>query len=253
MTGSIVMNWIDLGFLSVFVSALLVVGFYYIRYRLRVRRVIKAANTIRETHFEQILEAIENIGTCSSGAALLYENGVTNDEKYLITIPSKLDSPWAGRTIRIIEAEQKDVDVKVEFILTDSEVQQLGHTVYKSLRVPRIKTKNGKEQYVWAYSRYLTMSPLLKQLFKGIETADFKEMALANVIRGKINILGGLSWIQNVEFPNCPECKKRMKFLFQFWGGLLPKSYQFDRTEAEVYVFSCYQHQDTLIPVIQFS
>ena len=87
-------------------------------------------------------------------------------------------------------------------------------------------------------------SELLAYLLStGLATFEFDGINQARI--------GGTpAWIQDPEFPVCPQCGKRMKFILQLPGSLLhKKGFQ----EATFYLFGCKQHPENIQSVEQYS
>jgi hypothetical protein len=213
----------------------------------RWNKLCRVALYIKIKHLNEILDEIENIGTQTSNALMLVKQpDLCTDERYGLTISEKIDSIWSGKSVifKIVE----DIE---PLIVDGSGVNQLGKHKFRPVLVPRIKLKNDKEQNIWAENKYIQSSAKIRHLMSEIPENYQAEM-LAKVIGSTVLIGGGLSWIQNPEFPNCSICNKRMTFILQLSGYWFPKNVEFDVGCAEIYLFGCKDHPDVIQKVIQF-
>ena len=225
------------------VAGFAALAFIILRYYLRWKKIRAYADAQWNEHNNEIVKAIESIGEEEPEALLLFIDGDRRYERLSINIPHSIGSPWSGRHFAI-EAKDK-FDVKLT-----SPVEKISNE-YISLLVPRIKLKNGKSQNVWSASRYLNKSNVLNELLSKLNIKE-REEALNYLLENAVKVNGGLSWVQNAEFPVCDVCKKRMKFIFQLSGTKFIKNKHFDIHESEIYVFGCAKHMEEIKNVIQF-
>ncbi len=160
---------------------------------------------------------------------------------------------------RVISAE---VGSDVGFRLSSSNASEpiLRGEVYRIIPVPRKATKSGKARNQFSPSKYVANNPdlltalaavcprypvelLAYLLAAGGETFEFDPMFQAR-------IGGSPSWVQDAEFPNCSECKKRMSLILQLPGSMLPGK---KLPEGTFFFFGCSEHPENTKTVEQFA
>jgi len=234
--------------MSIFFKIVLLVLFsalilFVTKYFLKHKKILDVSKAAWARNKVGIIGAIEEIGEERSNALLLFLEDRNPTDKLTINISSSILSPWSGRSIEINTKDEVAVRLHAS-AFEDYERRS-------ELLVPKIKLKNGKSQYMWSPDRYLSKSRKLRSYFSELNQPDQSE-ALYRIIEKAIKINGGLSWVQNAEFPNCSICKKRMKFILQLSGLHFSKNKKYDIHESEIYVFGCTKHTDEIKPVIQF-
>lgn len=126
--------------------------------------------------------------------------------------------------------------------------------------MPRHLTKSGKARNTFSPSKYVAGNPRLLSalstvcpayptellaylLVAGAETFEFDPMFQAR-------IGGSPSWVQDAEFPECDQCRKRMSLILQVPGAVLPGK---PMGEGTFYFFGCAKHPDITRTVAQFA
>ncbi|MCW8964412.1 MAG: hypothetical protein OQL16_11505 [Gammaproteobacteria bacterium] len=131
--------------------------FFILKYYFRWKKIRAYADTQWDEHKSEIVKAIEAIGEETPESILLFMGSNRVTENLIITIPSSIESPWAGKSFDIRTTENMNIQLHTGSHEVNNETSML--------MVPRIKLKNGKSQNVWSPSRYLSKSKPLRSLF----------------------------------------------------------------------------------------
>jgi len=228
-----------------------------IRFNLKRRRIIQCAKGASADQLESVYAQVTQIGTETPSCAILARTNQRSggDQNWSIPIPSYVE-PWAGHAI----SAEFGPDVQFRFSSSTTPEPALRGVIYRIIPVPRIRTKGGKERNQFAPSRYVANSPKLLSalsaicpsypsdllaylLMAGAETFEFDPMFQAR-------IGGQPSWVQDAEFPQCDDCKKRMSLVLQLPGTMLPGK---PLASGTFYFFACAKHPDKTKTVGQFS
>jgi hypothetical protein len=238
-------------------AVVLLVGALLIRFNLKRRHVMRRAGAAAPEALEAVYAGIASLGTAASTCAVL---GRTNqqlggEDNWALPVPDCVDG-WAGRGI------EADAGPEPCFRLPDRAPADavLRGRVFRLVPVPRTATKDGRGRNRLTPSGYLVKNPRLQEalaaicprypaelltylLTPGAETFEFEPSFQAR--------LGGSpSWVQDAEFPNCPECGRRMEMILQLPGALLPGR---PLPEGTFYFFGCRQHPEQTRTVSQFA
>lgn len=225
-----------------------------VRFHKECKEYSENLQIIKNREFDNIITAIESIGTEPSTAILLVPDlDKANEEDYNIYIPENLNNPAAGKSISFEYNFENNDDFRAIFSGSRKK-QQIENIKFREIKVPRIQLKSGKSQNVWSYERYLKKSNELKNILSIFSNND-QVSALESIIHEFkcIKINGGYVWAQYAEFPKCSICNRNCVFVAQVPGYLFnKKKYKFDIQESEIYLFVCRTHTDQLETVIQF-
>jgi hypothetical protein len=240
--------------IAALVIPLAVVLIRFNRKRLYIIRCVEAADA---QQLEAIYTHLDQLGTQTPSCAVLARTNRRSgsDRDWCVPVPPFVE-PWAGRAIRA------DVASEVAFRLAGSAAPEpvLRGQVYRVVPVPRHLTKSGKARNQFSPSKYLAGNPQLLSalsavcpeypaellaylLAAGAETFEFDPMFQAR-------IGGSPSWVQDAEFPECSECRKRMSLILQLPGALLPGK---PMAEGTFFFFGCVNHPDKTKTVAQFA
>jgi len=224
------------------------------RKRLHIIRCAKAADS---QQLEAIYTQIDHLGTQTPSCAVLARTNRRSgsDGDWRVPVPSFVE-PWAGRTI------SPDVGSNEAFRFCPSNAAEpvLRGQVYRVVPVLRHLTKSGKARNQFSPDKYVASNPELLRalavvcprypaellaylLAAGAETFEFDPI-------GQARIGGSPSWVQDAEFPECDECKKRMSLVLQLPGAMLPGK---PLAEGTFFFFACVQHPDKTKTVAQFA
>jgi hypothetical protein len=228
-----------------------------IRFNLKRLRIIRCAGNASDAELEAIYAQIDSLGTETPSCAVLARTNRRSDSEgdWSIVVPSFVE-PWSGRTILA------DVGSDVAFRLACSGASEprLRGKVYRVVPVPRTLTKSGKARNQFSPSKYVAGNPDLMSalsavcpehptellaylLAAGAETFEFDPMFQAR-------IGGSPSWVQDAEFPECEQCRKRMSLILQLPGAMLPGK---PMAEGTFFFFACVRHPDNTRTVAQFA
>jgi hypothetical protein len=126
--------------------------------------------------------------------------------------------------------------------------------------VPRTRLKSGKLRNLFSPKRYLSGTPELTRALRevcpahpgellcyllcvGQESFEFEPIDQARV--GTVP-----AWVQDAEWPTCPQCRRRMSVILQIPGTLLwPKP----SPRGTFYWFGCKRHPERTETVAQFT
>lgn len=228
-----------------------------IRFNLRRLHIIRCAKSASAEQLEAIYARIDHLGTEAPSCAVLARTNRRSDgaQDWVIPVPAYVGA-WASRTISV------DTSPKVAFRFSTSAASEpvLRGQVYRVVPVPRHLTKSGKARNHFSPSKYLASDPQLLSalaavcpayprdllaylLAAGAETFEFDPMFQAR-------IGGSPAWVQDAEFPECMECRKRMSLILQLPGAMLPGK---PMGEGTFFFFACGKHPDKTKTVAQFA
>lgn len=228
-----------------------------IRFNRKRLHIIRCAHDASADQLEAIYSQIGQIGNEAPSCAVLARTNrpSANEGDWHLTVPSFVE-PWAGRSITV-EAGR---DVTFRFGQPSSVEPVLRGQIYRVVPVPRRTTKTGKARNQFSPNQYVAGNPELLRALEnvcpayptdllsyllaiGVETFEFDPMFQAR--------LGGSpSWVQDAEFPECDECRKRMNLVLQLPGTLLPGR---PLPRGTFYFFSCARHPEKTKTVAQFT
>lgn len=134
--------------------------------------------------------------------------------------------PWDGWALRIIPADDKvGIDRAVFDKNYQPDVASIFGEEFVHVLVPRIRLKSGKEQNRFQFNYYLKESEGLqraeKAAFPNLKSRDVQKLILNFYDQGKQTLClrncplfaAYPRWIQEPEFPKCPDCARRMLHL----------------------------------------
>ncbi len=228
-----------------------------IRFNRKRLHTIRCAKAASAEQLEAIYAPISQLGTETPSCAVLARTNrhSSSDRDWSIPVPPYIDT-WAGRTI----SAASDSDVVFRFTTSAASEPVLRGQVYRTVPVPRHLTKSGKARNQFTPRKYVASDPSLLSalaavcpafpgdllaylLAAGSETFEFDPMFQAR-------IGGSPSWVQDAEFPECDECRKRMTLVLQLPGAMLPGK---PLAEGTFYFFACAKHPDKTKTVSQFA
>lgn len=228
-----------------------------IRFNRKRRHIIRCAKAASAEQLEAIYTRIAQIGTETPTCAVLARTNrhSNSDRDWSIPVPPYIET-WAGRSI----SADSDSDIVFRFTTSPASEPVLRGQVYRTVPVPRHMTKSGKARNQFSPRKYVASDPSLLNalaavcpafpgdllaylLAAGGETFEFDPMFQAR-------IGGSPSWVQDAEFPECNECRKRMTLVLQLPGAILPGK---PLAEATLYFFACVKHPDRTKTVSQFA
>jgi len=228
-----------------------------IRFNLKRLHIIRCADAASAQQLEAIYTQIDRLGTQTPSCAVLARTNRRSGSEgdWSIPVPSFVE-PWAGRTI------SAEVGSNVTFRFSPAVAPEpvLRGQMYRVVPVPRHLTKNGKARNQFAPSKYVEGNPELLSalgavcprypvellaylLAAGAETFEFGPMFQAR-------IGGSPSWVQDAEFPDCDDCRKRMSLVLQLPGAMLPGK---PMGEGTFFFFVCVKHPEKSKTVAQFA
>ncbi len=226
-----------------------------IRFNLKRVRIIKQAISATDDQLERVYRAIERKQTEPPTCAVLARtNRTASPTAASIPIPDYV-RPWVGKSINIVNG------VEVKFSLSDVRVTEpaIAGKVFRILPVPRRVTKTGKSRNQLAPKQYISGNPELMAALSDISPRYPAEVLAYLLSAGmdsfefdpinQARIGGRPSWIQDPEFVNCDECKKRMDLILQLPGTLLPGK---PNARATFYLFGCPAHLDQTKTIVQY-
>ncbi len=239
-----------------------------INLRRAFRYIGQSASILGEARLSDIYRAIETAGGATPTAFRLGRTGRLAADKCLrVTIPAD-DSglPWSGKTITIDTpaTEPDQLDGPQPRYLDEPGESTIRGEVFVAVGIPRKTTKNGKGQNILQIGTALKRSPDLAQIVGRAFARMDPEKVLDYLLQsfgtppgkwmqdyGYANVIIGAhpQWLQNPEFPKCPDCKKRMRHIFEISAGIVVPAW----TEGQLYVFGCATHPDQLRCVVQFT
>lgn len=226
-----------------------------IRFNRKRLHIIRQAASATDDQLESVYRAIESMNTESPTCGVLARTNRTGPSASAsVPIPEYVQ-PWAGKSIIFANAE------KVEFSLSDATTTEpaIAGTVFRILAVPRQQTKTGKSRNQFSPKSYVAGNPDLMDALRAI-CPRYPGELLAYLLSAGINsfefdpihqarVGGSPAWIQDAEFPNCDQCKKRMALLLQLPGSLVPSK---ANARAWFYLFGCVKHPKETKTVVQY-
>lgn len=238
-------------------AVVLLLGALLIRFNLKRRHIIRRAEAATPEELEAVYAGIASAGSATSTCAVL---GRTNqqlggEDNWALPVPACVDG-WAGRGI------EADGGGEPSFRLTDRAPADavLRGRVYRVVPVPRTATKDGRGRNRLTPSAYLVRNPRLQEALAAICPRHPAELLAYLLTPGaatfefepsfQARFGGSPSWVQDAEFPTCPECRRRMELILQLPGALLPGR---PLPEGTFYLFGCRQHPDQTRTVSQFA
>jgi hypothetical protein len=228
-----------------------------IRFNRKRLHIIRCAHAAGAEQLEAIYTHIDHLGTQAPSCAVLARTNRCSgsDGDWSVPVPPFVE-PWAGRTISADVAS----DVTFRFAASAAPEPVLRGQIYRVLPAPRHLTKGGKARNQFSPGKYVTGNPQLLSalsavcpeypaellaylLAAGAETFEFDPMFQAR-------IGGSPSWVQDAEFPECGQCRKRMSLILQLPGAMLPGK---PMAEGTFFFFGCVKHPDKTKTVAQFA
>ena len=228
-----------------------------IRFNLKRLHIIRCAKAASPQQLEAIYAKIESLGTepPSCGILARANRAAASDTDWSVPVPSFIE-PWAGRTI----SADLGRDVAFRFRPSTTAEPIIRGQAYRVVPVPRHLTKSGKARNQFSPRKYVASSLELSRaltvvcprypadlltylLAAGAETFEWDPIDQAR-------IGGSPSWVQDAEFPECAECRKRMSLILQLPGALLPGK---PLPEGTFFFFACVKHPDNTRTVAQFA
>jgi hypothetical protein len=244
-------------FIIIFVLALLLIPLAIILIRFNRKRVhiIRQAASATDDQLERVYRSIESKNTESPTCGVLTRtNRTAPSSSANIPIPEYVQ-PWAWKTIIVANADI------VEFSLSDATTIEpaIAGKVFRILAVPRKPTKTGKSRNQFSPKSYVAGNPDLMDALRTI-CPRYPEELLSYLLSAGIDsfefdpihqarVGGSPAWIQNAEFQNCDQCKKRMVLLLQLPGSLVPGM---ANARAWFYLFGCVKHPKETKMVVQY-
>lgn len=244
--------------LGVIIAAIVIpLAVVLIRFNRKRVHIIRCAKAADAQQLDAIYKNIEHLGTQAPSCAVLARTNRRSgsDGDWSVPVPAFVE-PWAGKTI------SADVAPEVTFRFAPSAAPEpvLRGQIYRVVPAPRHATKRGKARNQFSPSKYVTGNPQLLSalsavcpeypaellaylLAAGAETFEFEPMFQAR-------IGGSPSWVQDAEYPECEECRKRMNLILQVPGAMLPGR---PMAEGTFFFFGCVKHPDKTKTVAQFA
>jgi hypothetical protein len=242
---------------AIVAAAALLLAIVLIRFNRKRLHVIRSAKAATAQQLEAVYTQIDHLGTEAPSCAVLARTNLhsQDDREWVIPVPSYVEA-WGGR---VISAEAGS-DVAFRFSALSASQPILRGRVYRIVPVPRHLTKSGKARNQFSPSEYVHSSSQLLAALRAVCPAYPGEL-LAYLLAGgaetfefdpmfQARIGGSPSWVQDAEFPNCPECKKRMSLILQLPGALLPGK---KLPEGTFFFCGCAKHPDKTKTVAQFA
>jgi len=222
------------------VVAILYFLVFSIQWKRERRLIAKIVASATEVQMEEIARLIESCGTETPTAAFLMATGEsTPDKTTLIRLPTNIPQfPWGGRCVTLTNDEGNIPSLS--FVESDFEgIVCLGKR-YRTVGVPKKKTKTGKSKNIYDIERMLSASPQLVAALKELYPKSPQTLLVYLLRTAPAQIGGPPGWYQDPEVQKCPKCGRYMSLIVQIEDG-----------SAMVYLFGCRAHPDETATLYQ--